>query len=109
MMTTLELESTLTNRYQTTIPNAVRRALKLGKRDKIRYSVQPDGAVLLTRATQGEVDDPILAHFLQFLAHDIEVHPDHVHQIDANWLQRVQSLVHGVEVDLNTQLPIEHG
>ncbi len=107
MATTLELESTLTDRYQTTVPDAVRRALKLVKRDKIRYSVQPDGAVLLTRATQDEVDDPILGHFLQFLAHEIEAHPDRVQAIDVNWLQRVQSLVRGVEVDLDASLSAE--
>ena len=50
MAATLELESTLTDRYQTTVPDAVRRALKLGKRDKIRYLVRSDGRVVLTRA-----------------------------------------------------------
>ena len=33
MATELEAESTLTDRYQTTVPEVVRRALKLGKRD----------------------------------------------------------------------------
>jgi len=53
-MTSLEIESTLTDRYQTTVPDAVRRTLKLRKRDKIRYVVRPDGAVLLTRAEATE-------------------------------------------------------
>ncbi len=35
MASTLELESTLTDRYQTTVPETVRRALKLGKRFKV--------------------------------------------------------------------------
>ena len=35
----LEVDSTLTDRYQTTVPEAVRRALKLGKRDKIHYAI----------------------------------------------------------------------
>ena len=35
MAATLEVESTLTDRYQTTVPETVRRALQLGKRDKI--------------------------------------------------------------------------
>ena len=47
----LKLESTLTDRYQTTVPNAVRHALKLGKRDKICYLIQPDGGVILARAS----------------------------------------------------------
>jgi antitoxin PrlF len=43
-------ESTLTDRYQTTVPDAVRKALHLGKREKIRYTIQPDGNVLMSRA-----------------------------------------------------------
>lgn len=34
----LEVESTLTDRYQTTVPATVRQALKIGKRDKIHYT-----------------------------------------------------------------------
>jgi hypothetical protein len=37
MPATLEAESTLTDRYQTTVPETVRRALRLRKRDKIQY------------------------------------------------------------------------
>jgi len=50
MAATLEVESTLTDRYQTTVPETVRRALKLGKRDKIHYAIRPSGEVVLTRA-----------------------------------------------------------
>ena len=38
----LEIDSTLTDRYQTTVPETVRRALKLRKRDKLHYSILPD-------------------------------------------------------------------
>ena len=56
MPATLEVESTLTDRYQTTVPDAVRRALRLGKRDKIHYSIRASGEVVLTRAeASGEV------------------------------------------------------
>ena len=77
-MASLEIESTLTDRYQTTVPDAVRRTLKLRKRDKIRYVVRPDGAVLLTRAEAGEEIDPVVSKFLTFLARDMEVHPAQV-------------------------------
>ena len=107
MAATLELESTLTDRYQTTVPDAVRRALKLGKRDKIRYLVQPDGSVLMTRAAAAHGDDPVLAHFLTFLAHDIETHPERVRGIDAGLVKRIRSLVKGVEVNLNAALAAE--
>lgn len=36
-------ESTLTDRYQTTLPDPVRKVLGLSKRDKIQYTIQPNG------------------------------------------------------------------
>src|SRR5690606_5177656 len=76
MAATLEVESTLTDRYQTTVPETVRRALKLGKRDKIHYTIRPSGEVVLTRAEASEGDDPVLGQFLGFLAADITRHPE---------------------------------
>lgn len=61
-----KIESTLTDRYRTTVPEPVRRALKLGKRDKIRYIVR-EYEVVITRATAREEDDPVAGKFLQFL------------------------------------------
>src|SRR5674476_1327234 len=66
MPVTIEIDSTLTDRYQTTVPEPVRRALRLGKRDKIRYSIQPNGAVLMTRTALPQDSDPVLASFLGF-------------------------------------------
>ena len=43
MATLFEFESTLTDRYQTTVPESVRNALKLSKRDKIRYTIRLSG------------------------------------------------------------------
>ncbi|WP_051077043.1 type II toxin-antitoxin system PrlF family antitoxin [Scytonema hofmannii] len=37
------VESSLTDRYQTTVPDAVRKILGLSKRDKICYTIQSDG------------------------------------------------------------------
>ena len=104
MAAALELESTLTDRYQTTVPDAVRRALKLGKRDKIRYIVRPDGRVVLTRVAAAPEDDPVLDKFLAFLARDIETHPGRVRSLDARLAKRVRSVVKGVKVDLDAEL-----
>ena len=104
MAATLELESTLTDRYQTTVPDAVRRALKLGKRDKIRYLVQDDGTVVLTRGDAAGEDDPVLAGFLQFLANDLASRPGRVRALDRKLATRVRSLVRGVKVDLDAEL-----
>ena len=107
MAAILEVESTLTDRYQTTIPETVRRALKLGKRDKIHYTVLPSGEVVLSRAEITEQDDPVLAQFLGFLSNDFAKHPERLQTIDANLVQRIRSLVGGIEVDLNSALSPE--
>ena len=104
MPTTLEVESTLTDRYQTTVPETVRRALRLGKRDKIHYAIRPSGEVVLTRAEASEGDDPVLGQFLGFLARDMASHPERLQAVDAGFVQRLQSLVAGVEVDADTVL-----
>jgi len=104
MPATLEAESTLTDRYQTTVPETVRRALRLGKRDKIHYTIRPNGEVVLTRATPGDGDDPALMPFLGFLARDMAEHPERLQAVDAGLAQRIQALVGGVEVDLEAPL-----
>jgi antitoxin PrlF len=70
MTATLTVESTLTDRC----------ALLLGKHDKIRFSLQPNGEVVLTRANNAEVD-PVLEPFLDFLTKDIAEHPQHAHAL----------------------------
>ncbi|MGF1603960.1 MAG: type II toxin-antitoxin system PrlF family antitoxin [Thermosynechococcaceae cyanobacterium] len=42
----LSAESTLTARYQTTVPAFVRQSLGLEKCDRIRYSLSPDNQVV---------------------------------------------------------------
>jgi antitoxin PrlF len=104
MPATLQVESTLTDRYQTTVPETVRRALRLGKRDKIHYTIRPDGEVVLTRAAAAELDDPALAPFLGFLARDLAAHPEQLQAMDASLVQRIQALVGTAAVDLDVAL-----
>lgn len=99
-------ESTLTDRYQTTIPDPVRKALGLNKRDKISYTIESDGKVVISRADPSQ-SDPILGQFLNFLARDIEKNPQHLQAISVDLLNRVQSLVSEVEIDLNAPLSDE--
>ncbi|MBE7562562.1 type II toxin-antitoxin system PrlF family antitoxin [Acidithiobacillus sp. HP-6] len=91
----------LTDRYQTTVPETVRRALKLGKRDKIHYTIRPGGEVLLKRAQAPHEEDPVLGQFLDFLTAEISHHPERLQAVDAG---RLQSLVGGVDVDLDAAL-----
>jgi len=107
MPATLEVESTLTDRYQTTVPETVRRALHLGKRDKIHYTIRPGGEVVLSRADTSKGDDPVLGQFIGFLARDIANHPERLHSLDAGFVQRLQSLTDGIEVDLYAALSVE--
>ena len=100
----LEIDSTLTDRYQTTVPETVRRALKLRKRDKLHYSILPDGVVVLTRADHAESEDPVLGTFLSFLARDIATNPDRIQAIDTSLINRLQLLVGKTEIDLNVPL-----
>jgi antitoxin PrlF len=107
MPASLEVESTLTDRYQTTVPETVRRALRLGKRDKIRYSIRPSGEVVLTRSASPEglkADDQVLGQFLGFLARDMASHPERLQAVDAGLVDKLQSLVGGIEVDLDAAL-----
>jgi antitoxin PrlF len=101
LSTTSYLESTLTDRYQTTVPESVRKSLGLNKRDKICYAIQDDGTVMISRVEQS---DPILDKFLNFLAEDVEKNPQHLTAISPDFVNRVQSLVADVEVDLNVPL-----
>jgi len=103
---TFQAESTLTDRYQTTIPDNIRKALGLNKRDKIRYIIQPNGEVVISRVEQTE-NDPVLEKFLSFLAEDIKKNPQHIQAINSDLVNRVQSLVGDVEFNLDEPLSDE--
>jgi antitoxin PrlF len=100
----LQAESTLTDRYQTTIPEPIREVLHLHKRDKISYVIADNGTVVITRADN---EDPILGHFLIFLASDIKKNPSHIHAISSSLRDKAQSLTSGVDIDLDAQLSDE--
>ena len=51
------ITSKLTRKAQTTIPQAVRRALRLGPGDGLSYVIE-EGRVVLTKAVASMVDDP---------------------------------------------------
>ena len=103
-MTTLALDfSKLTDRYQTTVPSSVRKLLGLGRGDRIRYCTEPDGRVYIESDHASE-EDPALAAFLDFIATDIEAHPERVQAFDGSLLDRAKALVVDVEVDLDGPL-----
>ncbi len=97
----LQAASTLTDRYQTTIPEPVRELLHLNKRDKITYTMEDNGKVLISRANE---EDPVIADFLNFLSTDIKNNPSHIHSFSPTLIDRARSLTSGVEVDLDAPL-----
>jgi antitoxin PrlF len=99
-------ESTLTARYQTTIPEPIRKFLGLAKGDKIQYSIESDGQVLISVAKDSS-DDPVLGAFLEFLEQDMAKNPQKLQPVSVSLFNRVQSLVAGVDVSLDEPLTDE--
>ncbi|PHS24954.1 MAG: regulator [Methylophaga sp.] len=102
----LNSESTLTDRYQTTIPETVRKVLRLHKRDKVRYSIQANGDVLISRAETDDAD-PVLDGFLNLLASDLSHNPSRLTALDSNLANRAKILVSGIDIGLNAALSDE--
>ena len=101
MVAILEVDASLTDRYQTTVPEPVRKALGLRKRDRIRFELTSEGDVLLRRV-EDEKRDPVVAAFLQFLQNDI---PLSARAPSEDLVARIQALVVGAEVNLDVALP----
>jgi antitoxin PrlF len=101
-----QAESTLTDRYQTTIPDSVRKALQLRKRDRIQYTIQSDGQVVLSRIVQAE-NDPVIEQFLAFLAKDMLQHPQQIQALKSEWVNDIQALTADVDLDLDATLSDE--
>jgi antitoxin PrlF len=98
-------ESTLTDRYQTTIPEVVRKALGVGKRDKLEFLLDETGAVRLKKAQDlEEHEDPTLMAFLDLLAKDIEQNPQNIREVDDSFWLAIDKLTEGVEVDLDEDI-----
>lgn len=105
MNTAIEDSSTLTDRYQTTVPASVRRAMKLERRDRIHYLIRPNGEVVLTRARDESSQDPVMASFLAFLESDLQKHPENIRPITASTFAEAERLTAGIEVDFDEELP----
>lgn len=89
----LQVESTLTDCYWTTVPESVRRALRLSQLDKLRYTIQPDGEVVLTRAAASDGDDPALGLAQGLPARGHTQNPVPLRGVDSGLAQRIKLLV----------------
>lgn len=100
-------ESTLTQRYQTTVPAPVRKALGLNKSDRIRYTIEGENRVVISRVVEENESDPVLSNFLKFLESYMANNPDQIKTISTDLVKEAQSLVSDVEIDLDAPLPDE--
>ena len=85
------------------MPSVVRQALHLEKKDKIKFTVQPNGSVLLTRAESSE-EDPVVESFLSFIADDMREHPEKIQTLTISMRDRIKSLTSDVVFDLDAPL-----
>ncbi len=97
------IQSSVTERFQTTIPKGVREALGLRRGDTLAYEVRGEEVVVRRRPEQ-ESDDPVLAGFLDLLERDIAAKPERLQGVPDALVQRARELVDGVEIDLDAAL-----
>ena len=100
----LEIPATITARGQTTVPAAIRKVLALGKNDQVVFRALSDGTVVIEKRLFQVDEDHALDAFLDFLAKDIQTHPERLMPIDEKRVAYAASLVEGVEVNLEASL-----
>lgn len=100
-------EATLTDKYQNTVPAAVRKTLNLGKRDKIAYVIRGGQVILEKAQPQDERIDPAVQAFLGFLKREMVTDPQRLKPFGGDTARRAAELVEGMEVDLDAPLDDE--
>ncbi|MDI6746101.1 MAG: type II toxin-antitoxin system PrlF family antitoxin [Rhodocyclaceae bacterium] len=98
-MPILEAVSTLTARYQTTIPDSVRKVLGLHKHDRVLYRVAENGAVYLVKAEVEMQEDPALSPFLALLDARMQNRPETLSPYTEADAAEDLELVKGVAID----------
>ena len=100
-------EATLTDKYQNTVPAAVRKALNLRKRDKVAYVIRGGQVILEKAENQNDQVDPTVQAFLGFLEREMVSNPQRLKAFGGETSRRAAELVEGVEVDLDAPLEDE--
>jgi len=104
-MPALKFESSVTDRYQTTVPSGVRLALGLSRHDKIAWTITQEGKVEVgARREEAEHNDAALGAFLSLLERDIAAGDL---QPAGSLFARMKALVGDARVDLDAPLPDE--
>ena len=89
-MDEIEFESSLTDRYQTTVPARIRKLLGLNKRDKLEWILDESGGIRVSKkAAETEHFDPIFDQWLDFLEKDMLEHPERLIPLDDKWYEEI--------------------
>lgn len=107
MRTVLEVDATVTERGQTTIPSAIRRMLGISKGDNIVFRGMQDGTIILARRDDADDGDPALGPFLNLLEDDLRRNPNSIEPVDSALAEKARALSEGVEIDLERPLDDE--
>lgn len=100
------LVSKVTSRSQTTLPNGVRKALRLRPgEDALEWEIRGEEAIARRASVPLEEDDPALEPFLLFLERDIAAHPERLQGMSEDLYRRLLAVTEGMEIDLDE--PIE--
>jgi antitoxin PrlF len=85
-----ELESSLTDRYQTTVPARVRKLLGLNKRDKLEWIMDESGGIRVgKKPPETEHADPVFDQWLDFLEKDMLEHPERLIRLDEKFYEEI--------------------
>ena len=104
-MDTLEAESTVTSRGQTTVPAPFRKLLNVtDDASKLRWRTLQDGSVVVSKL-EGP-GDPLIMEFLNFIEADARNNFASLRPVTPEWLAGLQQLVKGVKIDLNAPLSL---
>ncbi|MBD3744832.1 type II toxin-antitoxin system PrlF family antitoxin [Sphingopyxis alaskensis] len=101
----LKEESTITAKGQTTVPKSVRQALGVDYGGRIAFFVDEQRRVYVRKAEVEESADPVIDHFLDFLAEDMIKNPrKSVASFPKALLDRAAVLTAGMTVDLDAEI-----
>jgi antitoxin PrlF len=93
------LLSKVTSRSQTTLPNGVRKALRLRPgEDALEWEIRGEEAVARRATVREEDEDPALEPFLQLLERDIAAHPERLRGMPDDLYQRLLAVTEGMDV-----------
>lgn len=98
MAALLKKISTITERGQVTVPKSVREALGLGYGGRVAFYVDENRHVSIEKVDDAD-DDPVIDSFLDFLADDMEKHPERVQEFPKALAERMVELTKGMHVN----------